>query len=86
VVGTLKRECLNHMIVFNERHARRIVGNYLEYYHKSRTHLGLDKNTPDGREVEPPERGPVMRRSMVGCRRRSKSAAGAGPKVRHPLC
>lgn len=66
VVGTLKRECLNHVIVFNERHARRIVRNYLEYYHESRTHLGLDKDTPDGREVEPPGRGPVMRRSMVG--------------------
>lgn len=66
VVGTLKRECLNHMIVFNERHARRIIRDYLEYYHGSRTHLGLEKDAPDGRAVEPPELGPVQRRPMVG--------------------
>ncbi len=40
VVGTLKRECLNHVIVFNEAHARRIIRGYLEYYHGSRTHPG----------------------------------------------
>jgi transposase InsO family protein len=66
VVGTLKRECLNHMIVFNEAHARRILRDYLEYYHGSRTHLGLDKDAPDGRAVEPVELGPVQRRPMVG--------------------
>ena len=66
VVGTLKRECLNHMIVFNEVHVRRILRGYLEYYHGSRTHLGLDKDTPDGRAVEPPALGPVTRRPMVG--------------------
>ena len=60
VVGTLKRECLNHVIVFNEAHARRILRGYLEYYHGSRTHLGLDKDAPDGRAVEPPELGPVQ--------------------------
>ncbi len=66
VVGTLKRECLDHMIVFGERHARRLIRDYLEYYHGTRTHLGLDKDAPDGRAVEPPERGPVLRRPMVG--------------------
>ena len=66
VVGTLKRECLNHLVVFNERHARRLIRDYLEYYHGSRTHLGLEKDAPDGRAVEPPELGPVMRRPMVG--------------------
>jgi transposase InsO family protein len=66
VVGTHKRECLNHMIVFNEAHARRILRGYLEYYHGSRTHLGLDKDAPVGRSVEPPALGPVRRRPMVG--------------------
>lgn len=61
VVGTLRRECLDHVIVFGERHARRILRNYLEYYHGSRTHLGLDKDTPDGRSIEPPELGPLPR-------------------------
>jgi putative transposase len=66
VVGTLTRECLNHVIVFNEAHARRVLRGYVEYYHGSRTHLGLDKDTPDGRAVEPPELGTVRRRPMVG--------------------
>ncbi len=66
VVGTLKRECLNHVIVFGERHVKVILKRYLEYYHGSRTHLGLDKDSPDGRPVEPPEIGPVLRETMVG--------------------
>jgi len=66
VVGSLKRECLNHVIVFGERHARRVLKGYLEYYHGSRTHLGLENDSPDGRVVEPPELGPVRRQSMVG--------------------
>jgi putative transposase len=65
LVGTLRRECLDHVIVVNDRHARRIIAKYLEYYHGSRTHLGLDKDTPDHRPVEPPELGPIRRRPMV---------------------
>lgn len=66
VVGTLKRECLDHVILFGQRHAKRVLNDYLVYYHGSRTHLGLDKDAPDGREVEPPEVGPVRRVAMVG--------------------
>jgi len=66
VVGTLKRECLDHTILFGERHARRVLLKYLDYYHGSRTHLGLEKDAPDGREIEPPEIGPVRRQPMVG--------------------
>ncbi len=66
VVGTLKRECLNHVIVLSENHARRILKSYLAYYHDARTHLGLAKDTPYGRAVEPPVLGPVQRRPMVG--------------------
>lgn len=65
MVGTLRRECLDHLIVVNERHARRVIAKYLEYYHGSRTHLGLDKDAPVHRPIEPPEIGPVKRRSMV---------------------
>jgi putative transposase len=49
VIGSLRRECLNHVIVFNETHLRRIVRAYLAYYHRSRTHLALSKDAPDGR-------------------------------------
>ncbi|MBK9304461.1 MAG: transposase family protein [bacterium] len=66
VVGTLKRECLDHLIPLSEGHARRILRGYLEYYHGSRTHLGLGKDTPDGRLVEAHDLGPVRRRAMVG--------------------
>jgi len=67
MVGTLKRECLDHMIIFNERHARRIIREFLEYYHEDRTHQGLGQETPGGREVEPPEiGGPVRCRPVLG--------------------
>ena len=46
VIGTLRRECLDHVIILNERHLQRILGSYLDYYHGSRTHLSLGKDTP----------------------------------------
>jgi transposase InsO family protein len=49
LIGSLRRECLNHVIVFNETHLRRIIRAYLAYYHRSRTHLSLAKDAPDGR-------------------------------------
>jgi transposase InsO family protein len=49
VIGSLRRECLNHVIVVNETHLRRILRAYLAYYHQSRTHLALGKDAPDGR-------------------------------------
>lgn len=66
VVGTIKRECLNHVIPLGANHARRILKRYFEYYHEARTHLGLEKDSPDGRVIEPPSLGPVKRRPMVG--------------------
>ncbi|HUK32396.1 MAG TPA: integrase core domain-containing protein [Vicinamibacterales bacterium] len=49
VIGTLRRECLDHMIILNERHLRRVLRAYLTYYHRSRTHLALGKDAPDRR-------------------------------------
>ena len=66
MVGTLKRECLNHMIIFNERHARRVIREFLDYYHEDRTHQGLDQKTPGGREIQPPVIGPVKGRPILG--------------------
>jgi len=57
VVGTLKRECLDHMIPLSERHARRILRGYLDYYHGSCTHLGLGKDAPDGCTAEAADLG-----------------------------
>jgi transposase InsO family protein len=51
VIGSIRRECLDHVIILNDRHLRRLLRAYLAYYHRSRTHLGLSKDAPDGRPV-----------------------------------
>ena len=60
VIGTIRRELLDHVIVLNEQHLRRRPRSYLRYYHGSRTHLALDKDAPEPRDVEPPEHGRVI--------------------------
>src|SRR5262249_37804860 len=46
LIGTIRRECLDHMIVFGEAHLRRILGRYAAYYNESRIHRSLDKDAP----------------------------------------
>ena len=53
VIGSIRRECLDYFIVFNEEHLRRILKEYLYFYNKFRTHLGLEKDTPENRPIEP---------------------------------
>jgi transposase InsO family protein len=60
VIGTLRRDCLDHVIVLGEQHLRRILRKYLEYVHGSRTHLALDKDAPEPREPEPIDGGKVI--------------------------
>ena len=66
VIGSIRRECLDHMIVLNARHLRRILTIYSRYYHRSRTHLGLEKDAPDPRPVSPPSEGPIIALPEVG--------------------
>ena len=66
VIGTLRRECLDDVIVLGEQHLRRILRRYLEYYHGSRTHLALGKHAPEPRERESIEGGKVVALPMVG--------------------
>jgi putative transposase len=66
LIGSIRRECLNHVIILNEGHLRRLLSAYLGYYHRSRPHMGLDHNSPEPRAVEPPERGRVVAEPMVG--------------------
>ncbi len=66
VIGSIRRECLDHVIVFNERHLRRILRSYLAYYHRSRTHLSLGKDAPDHRAVQTPAEGRVVEFVEVG--------------------
>jgi transposase InsO family protein len=51
VIGTIRRECLDHVIVFNEGSLRRHLQSFLDYYHGTRTHLGLQKDAPEPRQV-----------------------------------
>ena len=57
VIGSIRRECLEHVIILNEKHLSRILARYVDYYNRARTHLSLDKNSPDGREIEPRSMG-----------------------------
>jgi putative transposase len=66
LIGSVRRECLQHVVVLSERHLRRILTAYFAYYHRARTHLSLGKDTPDGRPIEPPELGTVLQLPEVG--------------------
>jgi len=66
VIGSIRRECLDHVIIFNEKHLRRVLREYFRYYAESRTHLGLDKDCPVPRPVERPEMGNVVAIPQVG--------------------
>ena len=65
-IGSIRRECLDHMIVLTGDHLRRVLGSYFDYYHRARTHLSLDRNAPEPREVEPPSRGKIVAIPHVG--------------------
>jgi putative transposase len=60
VIGTIRRECLDHVLVFSETSLRRTLRLYLVYYHRSRTHLTLGKDAPEPRLVQPSNLGPVV--------------------------
>ena len=66
VIGSIRRECLDHVIVFNETHLLRILRDYFAYYHEARTHLSLDRNAPVPRAVEPPSNGRVIAIPQLG--------------------
>jgi putative transposase len=65
-IGSLRRECLDHVIVLNERHLSRILSDYIRYYNCSRTHLALDKDAPDPRVAHEREIGEVIAFPEVG--------------------
>ncbi len=66
LIGTLRRECLDHVVVPNETHLRRLLSQYLIYYHRARTHLSLDKDAPEPRLVDRLEQGRIVETPMVG--------------------
>ncbi len=66
LIGSVRRECLNHVIVLGEDHLRRILRAYFRYYHESRTHLSLERNSPVPRKVELPAKGRIIAIPQVG--------------------
>jgi len=66
LIGSLRRDVLDHVIVLNDRHLRRVLTAYISYYHRFRTHLSLDMDCPQPRAVEPPEVGKVIAVPEVG--------------------
>ena len=64
LIGSIRRECLDHLLVFNESGLRRTLKSYFDYYHAVRTHLSLEKDAPETRPVQPPELG-----RSLNCRR-----------------
>jgi putative transposase len=64
-IESCRRDLLDHVIAFNERHLQRLLSDYVRYYHEDRTHLGLGKQTPAGR-VRSRNHGAVVSRSRLG--------------------
>ena len=66
MIGSIRRECLDHLIIIDERHLRRILASYFDYYHRSRTHLSLGKDSPIPRLVESAKAGKIIALPQVG--------------------
>jgi putative transposase len=66
LIGTIRRECLDHIIVFNASDLRHHLAAFTDYYHRSRTHLSLEKDTPDKRPIQLPEAGRIIAIPEVG--------------------
>ena len=66
VIGSIRREYLDHVIALNEDHLRRTLAEYFKYYHEARAHLSLERNAPISRQVQPPEKGKVVAKAYLG--------------------
>lgn len=66
VISSIRRECLDHMIITNETHLRQTLSGYFDYYHEARPHQSLQHNSPHPREIEPPTKGHVIAEPQVG--------------------
>jgi len=66
LIGTLRRECSDNVIVLHERHLRRVLRSYIDFYHQWRVHQSLEMDAPEYRPVQPPELGEVIEFPDVG--------------------
>jgi len=66
LIGSVRRECIDHVIIMGERHLRALLQRYFAYYHSARTHLALGKDAPEPRPVQSVESGEVVSIPQVG--------------------
>jgi len=66
LIGSLRRECLDHVIILNQRHLRCVLARYVPYYHRARTHLSLEKDALAPRRIHEPTEGRVVASAEVG--------------------
>src|SRR5258708_1588702 len=66
LIGSIRRECLDHVIIFSERHLRRVLSSYFQYHHDTRTHLSLGKDCPRPRPIQSPSAGNIIAFPEVG--------------------
>ena len=64
LIGSIRRECLDHVVVFSERHLRHLLLSYMKYYNGARTHLSLEKDAPFSRAVD--RAGHILCRPILG--------------------
>jgi putative transposase len=65
LVGSIRRECLNYVLVLHEQPLRRRLRDYLSYYHQHSTHRSLDEDSPESRAIEPPDEGNIIGLPLV---------------------
>src|SRR2546428_315304 len=66
LIGSIRRECLDHVMVLHERHVQRLLTGYFAYYHHWRTHLSLAMDCPQSRSIQPPDHGQVIAVPEIG--------------------
>jgi len=66
IIGSIRRERINHIIIFDERHLRCVPSTYCQYHHQSRTHLSLNKDCPEPCPIQAPSAGTVIAFPQVG--------------------
>jgi hypothetical protein len=65
-MGSVRHECLDHVTILDQLHLHRLLKSYFACYHRSRTHLVLNKDAPEPRPVRGPEEGKIVAFREVG--------------------
>jgi hypothetical protein len=80
LIGTLRRQCLDHLIVLHERSLHRHPRTFMDYYHRNRVHLALEKDTPEPRPIQPLEFGRIVSIPVL----RAASPIRTARRLSHP--